>query len=128
MLHHVKKRALSFKYAFEGIWVALIEEPNLKFHLIAAILVIFLGLYYSISYIEWLIVITIIGMVIAIELTNTAIETIVDSFTLHSHPGAKKAKDIAAGAVLVVSLTAICIGIIIFFPYLANSISSFNSH
>lgn len=118
MLVHVKKRALSFKYAFEGLWVALIEQPNLKFHLAAAVLVILTGLYYSISYIEWLIVITIIGVVIAIELTNTAIETIVDSFTLDSHPGAKKAKDVAAGAVLIASLTAVVVGLIIFLPYI----------
>lgn len=122
MLHHVKKRALSFKFAFEGIWVALKEEPNLKFHLITAILVILLGLFYSISYIEWLVVITIIGMVIAVELTNTAIETIIDSFTLDTHPGAKKAKDIAAGAVLVVSITAVSIGMLIFLPYILKAL------
>lgn len=115
-----KKRILSFKYAFEGMLTALKEEPNLKFHFLAAILVLSAGWFFQISRIEWIAVIFAIGLVISVELTNTAIETVVDSFTTAMHPAAKKAKDIAAGAVLLVSLTALAIGVIIFLPYLLN--------
>lgn len=122
MPHH---RILSFKYAFEGIWVALKEEPNLKFLLIIALLVVTLGLIFQISTIEWLILLLLIGGVTSLELTNTAIEVIVDSFTSEHHPGAKKAKDVAAGAVLVASIAALVIGLIIFLPYLYSTLFFF---
>lgn len=111
-------RILSFKHAFIGIWVALKEEPNLKFHLLAVLAVSLLGIYLNISNIEWLILILTMGLVISLELTNTAIEELVDSFTEDEHPGAKKAKDVAAGAVLLASITAVIIGVLIFLPYL----------
>mgnify|MGYP001618136644 FL=1 len=65
-----------------------------------------------------MIIIFLIGFVIAVELTNTAIETVVDAFTDKEHPGAKLAKDISAGAVLIASITSAIIGMIIFLPYL----------
>lgn len=112
-----RNHVTSFKYAFEGIWIALKEEPSLKFHFLIASLVIILGSYLSISKTEWLIVFLTIGIVISLELTNTAIEEIVNSFTQEVHPSAKKAKDVAAGAVLIASITAFVIGLIIFLPY-----------
>lgn len=112
--HHI----LSFKYAFDGICAAVREEPNLKFHLIAALFVVAAGFYFQLSFPDWMIIILLIGLVITLELTNTAIEAIVDSFTPDQHPRAKYAKDIAAGAVLVASLTATIIGAFIFLPYI----------
>ncbi|MBI4035376.1 diacylglycerol kinase family protein [Candidatus Daviesbacteria bacterium] len=113
-------RILSFKYAFEGIYCALKEEPNLKFHALVAILVIAAGSYFQISKTDWVELIILIGLVISLELTNTAIETVVDSLTQAAHPGAKMAKDIAAGAVLVISITAAIAGVIIFLPYVSQ--------
>lgn len=112
------KRALSFKYAFEGIVTAFKDQPNLKLHFIAAGAVIFVGLFLGITETEWLILSLTIGLVITLELTNTAIEEIVDSFTDQVHPAAKKAKDVAAASVLIASITAAIIGLIIFLPYL----------
>lgn len=114
------RRILSFKYAFEGIWVALKEEPNLKFHLLAALLAVILGAFFQITKEEWLVVLIVIGVVISVELTNTAIEAVIDSFTQDTHPGAKLAKDISAGAVLIVAILAFIIGIIIYLPYIVN--------
>lgn len=113
-----KDRILSFKFAFEGIWTALKDEPNLKFHFVTAYLTIMLGLFLQIKAIEWVIVILTIGFVISLELTNTAIENIVDSFTSEVHPAAKKAKDISSGAVLVAAITSVIVGLFIFLPYL----------
>ncbi len=113
-----RKRILSFKYAGNGIWTALREEPNLKFHFFAAFLVYLLGLYYNISKQDWITIVIVAGVVISLELTNTAIETVVNSFTEDIHPAAKRAKDVAAGAVLVSAIMATLVGIIIFFPYL----------
>ncbi len=115
---HANSRILSFKYAFEGLIAALKEEPNLKIHFFISLLVIGLGIYFQIKHTDWLMIIIVIGFVFAIELTNTAIEAIVDAFTDKEHPGAKLAKDIAASAVLVSAITASIVGLIIFVPYL----------
>ena len=112
------KRVLSFKYAFSGIISALKEEPNLKFHFFAAFLTVSAGFFFQISKLDWIIVLVLIGLVISVEFTNTAIEAVVDSFTLEEHPGAKLAKDISAGAVLVIAITSAIVGLIIFLPYL----------
>ncbi len=117
------KRVLSFRYAFEGVWTALKDEPNLKFHFLVGFLVILAGFYFGISKIEWLVVLLTIGFVVAVELTNTAIEEVVDSFTSEVHPSAKKAKDVSAGAVLVVSMTALITGAVIFLPYIFKFLS-----
>lgn len=109
---------LSFRYAFEGLIQALKQEPNLKFHLLAAIFVIIISYFLQISKQDWINIFLLIGMVLSVELTNTAIEVIVDKFTEQEHPGAKMAKDIAAGSVLIVAITAVIVGIIIFIPYL----------
>ncbi len=113
-----RKRILSFKYAGEGIWSALRTEPNLKFHFAAAIGVFLLGNYLEITRLDWIILTIVIGLVLSVELTNTAIETVVNSFTEDIHPAAKKAKDVAAGAVLITAVMAIIIGILIFLPYI----------
>lgn len=109
---------LSFKYAWEGLVAASKEEPNLKFHFLAAVVVIVISFMLNISQQDWMIIILLIGFVIAVELTNTAIESVVDHFTASEHPGAKLAKDISAGAVLVSALTATIVGAIIFLPYI----------
>lgn len=113
------KRAMSFKYAIEGLAAALRDQPNLVFQLCITAIVLTLGFYFQITRVEWLIVSLTIGFVITSELTNTAIEEIVDSFTDKAHPSAKKAKDVAAAAVLIASLTAAIIGLMIFLPYLS---------
>ncbi len=112
------RKILSFKYACSGIYAALKEEPNLKFHFITGIIVLLISVALKISTQDWLIIIFLIGFVISLELTNTAIEAVVNAFTDKQHPGAKLAKDISAGAVLVAAATSAIIGIIIFLPYI----------
>lgn len=112
-----KFRILSFKYAIDGILAALKQEPNLKIHFLIALCVIGFSFFLNISPTDWVIIILVIGFVVAVELTNTAIEKIVDTFTDKEHPGAKYAKDISAGAVLVAAITASIIGLLVFLPY-----------
>ncbi len=111
------RKVISFKFAFTGIVSALKEEPNLKFHFFAGLLVVILSIFLKISKPDWMIIIFLIGFVITVELTNTAIEAVVDEFTDSEHPGAKLAKDISAGAVLIAAITAATIGALIFLPY-----------
>lgn len=113
-----KFHVISFRYAFAGIMAALKEEPNLKFHFLTGILVVLISFFLNISKQDWIIIIILIGFVIAVELTNTSIEAVVDGFVDKEHPGAKLAKDISAGAVLVSALTAAIVGTIIFIPYI----------
>lgn len=113
-----KMHVISFKYAFEGLVAALKEEPNLKIHLIIAFLVLGLSLFLQISKQDWINVILLIGLVLALELTNTAVESVVNAFTDKEHPGAKMAKDISAGAVLIGAITSSIVGLLIFIPYL----------
>lgn len=110
----------SFKHATSGILAAFKLEPNIKIHILAGAVVIILGLILNLNSSDWVKVIILIGFVISVELTNASIEQVVDSFTSAEHPGAKLAKDISAGAVLVAALTAAVSGAIIFFPYILN--------
>jgi len=114
----MKSLLRSFVYAFHGISSAISGERNLKAQIAVALLVIGAGFYVNITPEEWCIVILCIGVVIGLELMNSAIESLVDLVTLERKPLAGKIKDIAAGAVLVVSCMAVVIGVIIFRKYL----------
>lgn len=112
----MKKVLKSFKYAFDGIFTGIKEEQNMKIHIIIMILVIIFGIMLKISKMEWIICIILFGLVISMELINTAIENTVDLVTKEKNEQAKIAKDVAAGAVLVSAITSAIIGLIIFVP------------
>ncbi len=108
----------SFRYAFEGVRYAVCTERNMWIHICVAVCVIVAGFYFQLSKYEWIIILLVMTNVIGLEMLNTALEAAVDLVTEDYHPLAKKAKDIAAGAVLVTVVTAIIIGLIIFIPRL----------
>ncbi len=107
----------SFGYAFKGIKMAL-SQRNLKIHVACAFIVIALGFFFQITTIEWCMIDLCIGFVIALEIINTAIEYVVDLVSPQFNELAGKIKDIAAGAVLVVSISALLCGILIFGKYI----------
>ena len=106
----------SFYFAFFGIITAIKSERNLKIHFVVTILVIFFGIYFGLTKMEWLLISFAIAGMITLELINTAIERVVDLVTTEQHPLAKQAKDIAAGAVLVYAILTVVVGLIIFLP------------
>ena len=112
----MKKLINSFKYAICGIFTAFKTEKNLKVHFAIMLLVIIAGVVLKINEQEWIACIIVFGLVISAELFNTAIELTVDLAMPEKNEIAKKAKDIAAGAVLVTAIVAIVIGLIIFIP------------
>ena len=118
-----KKLINSFKYAIEGIISSFKTERNMKIHVLAMIIVIALGLFFKLNKVEWCFIIIAIASVISAELFNTAIESVVDMVSPERNPKAKLAKDIAAGAVLVVAIGAAIIGFIIFGPQIINVFS-----
>lgn len=108
----------SFSYAISGILDCIKLERNLRIHLCAAVLVIGFAIFFSITKVEWLIILLLIGGMAALELVNSAVERVVDLVTKDYHPLAKQAKDMAAGAVFVYAILSVVIGAIIFLPYL----------
>ena len=111
-----KKLINSFKYAFSGIASAFKTERNMKIHVLAVVLVTLAGFLFKISKMEWIICIILFGMVISLELANTAIETTVDLAMPERNEKAKLAKDISAGAVLVCAFVSVIVGLMIFVP------------
>ncbi len=112
----IKKRIQSFSYAIKGIFSALHSEANMRIHIFMMCAVIFTGALLDISLHEWIACLICFGMVITAEMFNTAIECIVDLVSPNTHPLAGRAKDIAAGAVLVTAIMAAGVGICIFLP------------
>lgn len=108
-------------HAFRGVKVAFLEERNFRIHAALAMLVVFLGAWFRLPASEWLWILLSIALVFGIELVNTAIENIVDLVSPGYHPLARKAKDAAAGAVLVAAIFALAVGGIIFGPRLWNN-------
>ena len=120
MKYDFKKQLRSFGYAWKGIRCCIGKEQNLSFHLIATVVTVIAGFLLEITRIDWMIVILCIGVVIAAELFNSAIEKLVDLVSPERHPIAGQVKDIAAGAVLVCAATAAIIGLIVFIRYLTR--------
>ena len=111
-----KKLINSFKYAFNGIKLCIQDEQNMIIHFTVATLVIIFAFIFKISKIEWIICLLLIGLVLMMELINTAIENICDLVTKDKNPYIKIAKDTAAGSVLVMSIVSAIIGLMIFIP------------
>lgn len=107
----------SFKYAIWGIGLCL-KERNFKIHLVITLLVIIAGTYFKVSSVDWLILILNIGLVLALEMINTAIEKWVDYISPEKNKLAGQIKDISAGATLIGAITAAICGIIVFYKYL----------
>ena len=119
-MRKMKKTRNSFKYAIEGIWTSFKTERNMKIHIFIMILVIIAGIILKINKSEWIICIILFAIVIGSELFNTSIETIVDMVMPEKNEKAKIAKDVSAGAVLVVAIGAAIIGLVIFVPRILN--------
>ncbi len=118
MHYNLKKQYRSFGYAFKGLRSCIGKEQNLGTHLLVAVAVLAAGWLFGISRGEWIAVILCIGIVIGAELINSAIERVVDLASPDYHPLAGQAKDIAAGAVLIVAIAAAAVGLIVFLPYI----------
>lgn len=116
----------SFGYAFAGIFAVVTKERNMKIHCVAMVCVVIAGFVFHITPVEWCICLTLFGLVMALEMVNTAVEAVVDLVTKERKPLAKLAKlakDAAAGAVLIAAIMAAIAGMIIFIPKLLESLS-----
>ena len=114
----LKQMFKSIGIAFDGIIDLIKSENNAKIHLISTIVVILVGLKLQFLSIEWLWISLAIAGVWVAELINTAIEKLTDIISPEQNPLAKKIKDYAAGAVLVMAIWAIFVFCLISLPHL----------
>jgi len=112
----------SWSYSMDGLKYAYRYEQSMLIHVIVTIAVVSVNIIFKVSPMHWLITMMAIGMVLAAELINTAIEAVVDMVTLEIHPLAKIAKDCGSAATFVLSMMAAVIGLVVYIPYIIDII------
>jgi len=113
----------SFGYAIEGLQYVLRTERNARIHLVAALLVVMVGLWLGLGVIEWALLVFSIVLVFSVEMLNTVVELIVDMVVEETHPLAKHAKDVAAGAVLIAAGGSAILGLLVLGPPLWHRVT-----
>ena len=114
----LKKRVAGFGFALKGISTLFGTEVHAQIHLLAVFAVTFTGFFFKISRSEWCIITLTCTIVLSAEAFNTAIETVINLVSPGHHELAGRAKDVAAGGVLITAIGAVVVGILVFFPYL----------
>lgn len=112
----------SFYFAVRGLRRLLETEQNSRIHLIAAILLGCLAYGFHLHAIEAAVLFFAVVLVFAIEITNTAIEKLLDVIHPESHDQIAFIKDALAGAVLIASVIAVVVGILVFYPHIRDAI------
>lgn len=112
---NIKRILNSFRHAAEGVMDAFRTQKHMRVHFITIILVAILSCFLDLEASEVAILITCTALVVIAELVNTAVESIINLVVQTYHPGAKFAKDVAAGAVFIAALNAMVVSIYIFF-------------
>lgn len=110
----------AFADAFRGIGKMITHDRNFKWHLLALIITVSAGIYFSITRGEWLTIILTSVIVLSLEAINTAIEQLCDEVTLERKESIRNIKDIAAGAVLIAAIGALVVAGVVFGPYVAT--------
>jgi len=108
----------SFRHAGDGLLYVLREERNARLHVLAATVVLTVCAFLGLSAVEWALIIACIALVFVGEMLNTVVELAIDLMMPDLHPLAKHAKDVAAGAILIASLTAAATGALVLGPKL----------
>ena len=117
LVRWIVQRCWSFVYAGAGVLVVA-RQPNMQIHLVATVVVVAAGLGWRVSLGEWLALVIAITLVLVLEAVNTALEAVVDLASPGVHPLAKRAKDVAAGAVLLAACGAVVVAALVFGPRL----------
>ena len=116
MVQQLQSLNNAFKNAFNGLKYVFITQRNAKIHLQISLLVFLCGVFFRISSIQWIAIVIVVGLVWAAECMNTGVEKLTDLASPEYHILARVAKDCAAAAVLMASITAVVVGLIIFIP------------
>lgn len=110
-------RIRSFRCAFKGLRVMIASQHNAWIHAAATLIVVALGVYFRLRPAEWCYIVLAMMSVWTAEALNTAFEFLTDVATPEFHPLAEKAKDVAAGAVLIAAMGSVVIGLLVFGPH-----------
>jgi diacylglycerol kinase len=111
-----QKRVSSFGYALRGLYDFFSSEAHAQFHALAACLVGLLGIWLDVSPSEWMWLLLAVAIVLVSEAFNSALESTCNAVSQSHNEHIRKAKDKAAGAVLMSSLAALAIGAVVFLP------------
>jgi diacylglycerol kinase len=114
----------SFGHAWNGLAFTVRTQRNARIHLVFAALVTVLAVWLRLDAVRCSVLAVMIGGVLVGEVLNTALEALVDLMSPDYHDAAKIAKDVSAGAVLVLGLTSIIVGLLILGPALWQQIAS----
>ena len=117
-MDELRARLRSFRYAFAGMRLLFGEERNARIHATITVLVVVAGIVLRVSPMEWGVLVICIGMVLAAEAFNSAIERIADYLTTERDERIRDIKDLAAGAVLLCAIAAAIVGLIVFVPHI----------
>ena len=117
-MDELRARLRSFRYAFAGLRLLLREEHNARIHATITVLVVVAGIVLRVSPVEWGVLVICIGMVLAAEAFNSAIERVADYLTIERDDRIRDIKDLAAGAVLLCAIAAAIVGLIVFVPHI----------
>ncbi|MCE2495955.1 MAG: diacylglycerol kinase family protein [Flavobacteriales bacterium] len=117
----MKREIQSFRAAFKGLLELWIKERHGRFHLLATVLALAGGFACGLQTFEWIAVLLCIALVNGLEALNSALEKTLDLLHPDTHPAVGRAKDLAAGAVLVAAIVAAVVGLLVFGPYVTEA-------
>jgi diacylglycerol kinase (ATP) len=112
----IRGRLRSFYYAGAGLKQFFRQEHNARIHLVAAVVITVIAWLLKVSHMEAVALVLVVGLVWVTEILNTCLEKTMDFITREKHPEIKIIKDLAAGAVLIATITAVLVGLFIFIP------------
>ena len=112
----IRKHTISFKHAFDGLATALSTQPNYRIHFLLSLISLLAGIYFKISYFEFLLLGTLITVGLVVETVNTAIEETCDAIDESIRPDIKIAKDTAAASMLIFAMGSTVLAGYIFIP------------
>jgi diacylglycerol kinase (ATP) len=116
------RRLRSFRYAWNGLIWLVRSQPNARIHLVATVCAIGVGFWLKIAPLEWCAILIVTGTVWSAEAVNSALELLADHLHPQEHPLVGRAKDVAAGGVLVAAIVAMGVGVLVFGPKLVERV------
>jgi diacylglycerol kinase (ATP) len=114
----LRARLVSFRYAWRGVKLMLRTQHNAWIHAAASLVVVAMGIGFGVARMEWCALVLAMMAVWTSEGMNTALEFLCDVASPDIHPLIEKAKDVAAGAVLISAIGSVIVGLLVFWPYL----------
>jgi diacylglycerol kinase (ATP) len=116
----VRARAASLGHAWRGVTAVVRSQPNARIHVGATLAVVAAGFAFGVSRLEWGLLVLAMTAVWSAEALNTAVEILADVVSPAPHPAVGRAKDVAAGAVLLAAAGAVVVGVLVFGPRLVG--------